>query len=124
MQAAIVKNIAIDILATNVRHFGPTYSNTKIKLIFYMVLFIHFKFLYKTIFYLPKIYIIVKQLSNANPTINRKKANEIKLNEYADAIPPMKPSIFVPTNAGIRPYRSAITPNRRPPTMAPQKNID
>lgn len=31
MQAAIVKNIAIDIFATNVRHFGPTYSNTEQK---------------------------------------------------------------------------------------------
>lgn len=73
---------------------------------------------------LPNIYIIVKQLSNANPTMNRKKANDAKLNEYADATPPMKPSILVPTNAGIRPYRSAIMPNMRPPKMAPQKKID
>ena len=26
--AAMVKNKAMDMLATNVRHFGPTYSNT------------------------------------------------------------------------------------------------
>lgn len=29
-QAAIVKKIAMDILATNVRHLGPTYSKTEI----------------------------------------------------------------------------------------------
>lgn len=31
IHAANVKNIAIDIFATNVRHFGPTYSRTKKK---------------------------------------------------------------------------------------------
>ena len=31
MHAANVKNIAIDMFATNVLHFGPTYSNTEIK---------------------------------------------------------------------------------------------
>ena len=32
MQAAKVKNIAMDMLATKVRHFGPTYSNTIVKI--------------------------------------------------------------------------------------------
>lgn len=72
----------------------------------------------------PKIYIIVKQLSNAKPTTNRNIQNDIKLYENAVAIPPINPSILVPTKAGIRPYRSAIKPNNNPPTIAPQKNID
>lgn len=69
-------------------------------------------------------YIIVKQLSNENPTINRKIQNDVKLYEKAVATPPIKPIILVATKAGIRPYRSAINPNSKPPQIAPQKNID
>lgn len=39
-------------------------------------------------------------------------------------MPPMNPNKFVAIKAGTRPYRSAISPNRSPPTIAPQKNID
>lgn len=74
--------------------------------------------------FLPTIYIIVKQLSNENPTINRKIENEMKSYEKAVATPPTQPIIHVETKAGIRPYRSDIKPKRNPPTMAPQKNID
>lgn len=67
---------------------------------------------------------MVKQLSNAKPTTKRDSVNETKSYENAVAIPPTNPNIFVPTRAGMRPYRSAITPNNSPPTIAPQKNID
>lgn len=66
----------------------------------------------------------MKQLSNANPTMNRKTQNDTKLYENAVPTPPINPSKFVPTKAGIRPYRSAIKPNSNPPTIAPKKNID
>lgn len=72
---------------------------------------------------LPKIYIIVKQLSNAKPTTNRHNENDQKLPLNAVATPAIKPIILQPTNAGIRPKRSAIHPNIKPPTIAPKKNI-
>lgn len=81
-------------------------------------------FNYYAIWYWPKIYIIVKQLSNANPTIKRHTENIQKFVENAVAIPPTKPNKFDMTNEGIRPYRSAIQPNNKPPTIAPQKKID
>lgn len=72
----------------------------------------------------PRIYIIVKQLSNANPTMKRHNVNVTKLFENAVRMPPTKPNRFEPTSAGMRPYRSAIHPKSSPPTMAPQKNTD
>lgn len=72
----------------------------------------------------PRIYIIVKQLSNANPTTKRHNVNVTKLFEYPVKTPPTKPKRFEPTSAGMRPYRSATQPNSKPPTIAPQKNTD
>lgn len=97
--AAAVKKIAIDIFATNVLHFGPTYSKTNM-------------------------YIIVKQLSNANPTKNRHKENCQKFETNIVATPAIKPIKLHPTNEGTLPNLSAIHPNKRPPTIAPRKNID
>lgn len=70
----------------------------------------------------PKIYIIVKQLSIAIPTMKRHNVNVTKLFVNAVEIPPTKPHRFAATSAGIRPYRSAIQPKSKPPTMEPQKN--
>lgn len=72
---------------------------------------------------LPKMYIIAKQLSNANPKRNRHKANCQKLLANAVSIPAKKAIILAPTRAGIRPCRSAIRPNIKQPTMAPTKKI-
>lgn len=68
-------------------------------------------------------YIIIKQLSNANPSKNRQNVNTQKLPENAVATPAIKPNKFEPINAGIRPNRSAIQPNNKPPKTAPMKNI-
>lgn len=73
---------------------------------------------------LPKMYIIVKQLSNANPIKKRHNVKLTKLYENAVATPATNPIKFEPINAGIRPKRSATQPNKSPPTIAPQKNID
>lgn len=75
-------------------------------------------------FYSPKMYIIVKQLSKANPTRNRHKLNCQKLPTKAVAIPATNPIELQPAKAGIRPYRSAIHPNNNPPQIAPKKKID
>lgn len=69
-------------------------------------------------------YIIVKQLSNAIPTRNLQTQKIQKELQYAVAIPPINPTMLVPTSAGIRPNLSAIQPKIRPPKMAPQKKID
>lgn len=69
-------------------------------------------------------YIMVKQLSNANPIIKRQNVKVTKLYENAVAMPAAHPIKFDPIKAGTRPKRSAIQPKRSPPTMAPQKNID
>lgn len=37
MEAANVKNMAIDIFATNVLHFGPTYSKTEMENLLYII---------------------------------------------------------------------------------------
>lgn len=73
---------------------------------------------------LPKIYIMVKQLSKAMPTKNlhtQKDQNDV---QKAVAMPPINPARLVPTRAGILPILSAIHPNTKPPNMAPQKKID
>lgn len=67
---------------------------------------------------------MVKQLSKAKPTRNLQKQNAQKLWTPAVAMPATKPTKFVPTNAGILPYESAIQPNIKPPIIAPPKNID
>lgn len=59
-------------------------------------------------FNLPKIYIMVKQLSNAKPKRKRHAANSQNELENAVAIPVTHPIRFAPTNAGIRPYLSAM----------------
>lgn len=69
-------------------------------------------------------YIIVKQLSNANPTKNRQIINSQKFAQYAVPIPAAKPIKLHPANAGIRPNLSAIQPNNKPPQMAPKKKTD
>lgn len=69
-------------------------------------------------------YIMVKQLSKANPTKNRQTVKVQKLFVNAVAIPAIAPKTFVPISDGILPYRSAIQPNNKPPTIAPQKKID
>uniref|UniRef100_A0A1Y1LKW0 Uncharacterized protein n=1 Tax=Photinus pyralis TaxID=7054 RepID=A0A1Y1LKW0_PHOPY len=96
---AQVKNIAIDIFATKVLHFGPTYSNTKI-------------------------YIIVKQLSKAIPTRNLHKQKVQNELQNAVPTPAANPTKFVPTSAGILPLLSASQPKTKPPRIAPQKKID
>lgn len=68
-------------------------------------------------------YIIVKQLSKAKPTKNRHSENSQKEVAKTVAIPAMNPAMFVPTKAGILPYRSAIHPNINPPKIAPTKNM-
>lgn len=47
---------------------------------------------------LPKIYIIVKQLSNASPTKKRHTQNSQKLLQKAVAIPATNPTTLVPIN--------------------------
>lgn len=69
-------------------------------------------------------YIIVKQLSKANPTKNLHKANCQKFPVKAVKSPAIKPTILHPAKAGTLPNLSAIQPNNRPPTIAPMKNID
>lgn len=69
-------------------------------------------------------YIIVKQLSKANPTKNLHRANCQKFPVKAVSTPAMKPIILHPAKAGTLPNLSAIQPNNRPPTIAPMKNID
>lgn len=66
---------------------------------------------------------MVKQLSNAKPKKKRHAANSQKVLEKAVAIPAIHPITFAPTNAGIRPYLSAIKPKSKPPHIAPIKNI-
>lgn len=73
---------------------------------------------------LPKMYIIVKQLSNANPTKKRHNVNVQNCVVNAVITPATKPNKLHPHSDGIRPNLSAIQPNSSPPTMAPQKNID
>lgn len=75
-------------------------------------------------YHIPKIYIIVKQLSNANPTKNRHNVNVQNCDVNAVRTPAINPNTLHPHNDGIRPKRSAIHPNNKPPTIAPQKNID
>lgn len=48
-------------------------------------------------------YIIVKQLSNANPTKNRHKQNPQKPPTKAVETPAVNPMTLQPTNAGILP---------------------
>lgn len=74
--------------------------------------------------FLPRMYIIVKQLSKAIPTKNLQTQNDQKLVQKVVAIPPTKPAMLVPIKAGILPYLSAIQPNTNPPNMAPQKKMD
>lgn len=69
-------------------------------------------------------YIMVKQLSKANPTKKRHTVKDQKSFVNAVAIPAIAPTIFAAISDGILPYRSAIKPNNRPPIIAPQKNID
>lgn len=66
----------------------------------------------------------MKQLSNANPTKKRHNVNDQKLPVKAVATPATKPNKLHPHNDGMRPKRSAIHPNKRPPMIAPQKNTD
>lgn len=73
---------------------------------------------------IPRIYIIVKQLSKAIPTRKRQTQKCQKLVQNAVAMPPTKPTKFVPTRAGILPIRSAIQPKINPPKIAPQKKMD
>lgn len=68
-------------------------------------------------------YIMVKQLSKANPTKKRQRQNCQKDEEKAVRTPAARPVRLVPTRAGMRPYRSAIQPKISPPTMAPQKKM-
>lgn len=64
---------------------------------------------------------MVKQLSNANPTMNLHSVNVQNVVEKAVSMPPTSPTILAPINAGIRPHVSAIQPNTRPPVIAPKK---
>lgn len=98
-QDANVKNKAIDMFATNVLHFGPTYSKTNATMISNKINTILIKkilFKIKSILMLPKIYIIVKQLSNASPTKKRHMQNIQKLLQKAVATPAINPTRFVP----------------------------
>lgn len=52
---------------------------------------------------LPKMYIMVKQLSKAKPKKNLQMANSRKLLENTVATPETKPTMFDPTSAGMRP---------------------
>lgn len=74
--------------------------------------------------HLPKIYIMVKQLSKAIPTKNLQKQKDQKLCTAAVASPPANPTKFVPTRAGILPYRSATQPKINPPKIDPTKKMD
>lgn len=69
-------------------------------------------------------YIMVKQLSNANPTKKRHNVNDQKLPVKAVATPATKPKMLHPHSDGMRPKRSAIHPNSKPPIIAPQKKMD
>lgn len=69
-------------------------------------------------------YIIVKQLSKANPTRNLHKLNCQKFVTNAVPTPAANPIKLQPANAGILPYLSAIHPNSNPPQIAPKKKID
>lgn len=73
--------------------------------------------------FLPSMYIMTKQLSNAKPTRKRQKLNAQKLCVNAVAMPATAPIMLVPTRAGMRPKRSAIQPKIKPPKMAPTKKI-
>lgn len=66
---------------------------------------------------------MVKQLSKAIPTTNLQAQNAQNVLQEAVTIPATKPTMFVPTRAGILPYLSAIHPNTKPPSIAPPKNI-
>lgn len=94
--APVPKNNAIDMFAIKVRHDGPTYSNTKNEAI---NCFFQLYSLQK----LPNMYMIVKQLSKANPTKNRHIVKLQKLSVNAVATPATAPKMFVATRAGIRP---------------------
>lgn len=72
---------------------------------------------------LPRMYIIVKQLSKANPTKNRQRVNCQKFVARAVKHPAMQPTTLHPTSAGILPYLSAMNPKINPPKMAPTKNM-
>lgn len=65
----------------------------------------------------------MKQLSNANPNMKRQNVNDQKLPVNAVATPNTAPNKLQPISDGIRPKRSAIQPNSKPPTTAPMKNI-
>lgn len=65
----------------------------------------------------------MKQLSNANPNMKRQNVNDQKLPVKAVATPKTAPNKLQPISDGIRPNRSAIQPNSKPPTTAPMKNI-
>lgn len=96
----------MEILATKVRHFGPTYSKTiwkkmknkKKSLI--VILKNTFDRLSNS---LPKMYIMAKQVSYAIPTKNRVRVNCQKLFVNAVAIPAMHALKLARTIAGIRP---------------------
>lgn len=51
----------------------------------------------------PKIYIMVKQLSNAIPVMNLKTENTHTSEETMERDPPTAPRILAITNAGTRP---------------------
>lgn len=68
-------------------------------------------------------YIIVKQLSKANPTKKRHKVNCQKLTVNAVATPARNPIRLAPIKAGILPYWSATHPKINPPKIAPIKKI-
>lgn len=74
----LAKNIPKLILHTNVRHFGPTYSTTRI-------------------------YIMAKHPSKANPTKNLQIANVQNPVEKIVKLPKILPIKLQPTKAGIRP---------------------
>lgn len=76
----------------------------------------------KTIF-LPRIYIIVKQLSKAIPTKKRQRQKLQKELQNAVATPAVNPTKLVPTRAETRPCLSANQPNTKPPRIAPPKKI-
>lgn len=73
---------------------------------------------------LPRMYIIVKQLSKAIPTKKRQTQNDQNDVQNAVAMPPTNPAMLVPIKAGILPYRSAIHPKINPPSIAPPKKMD
>lgn len=73
--------------------------------------------------HLPKMYIIVKLLSKAIPTKNLQAQKDQNVLQNAVAIPAAKPTMFVPTRAGMRPCLSAIQPKTRPPRIAPPKKM-